>query len=353
MIEELLKLNHVPAVKKPNYIKIPCTAFNMDEDGAKQFNKFYRWVKGKYSGQLVRTPSGGICIKRNKFIPPAWDIRTTRSCVELTIIIKEGMWRLQFRTLPKFRDDNGKSMYGSTAFKIFKQTCKEFGVDLDDYVIENGEEVKKEITAAPVKLYYPNYSNKTLKNVHHLDFHSSYPTGLINTHPEFKEAVEYMYERRHEDNDKFKLVLNATIGYMQSTSSCKARWAHLAKDAIHDNNRRIEEMTKKLEKAGCVVISYNTDGIWYAGRVYHDEQEGKGLGQWENDHINCTFRAKSAGSYEFIENGKYHPVVRGSTVLERTKPRSDWEWGDIYKDSAEPLLYVWTEEGLMREGNLL
>lgn len=353
MLKELLKLKHSLITRKVNYIKIPCTAFNMNDEGASIFNKYFRWIKEiKEFNKIVRTPSGGISIERRNFKPPMWDVRATKSLIELTIILKEGCWRLQFRTIPKATDE-GNTLYGSTCFKIFKSKCLEYGIDLDTYVISNGEEVKKEIESPMIKLERPVYKDKTIENVHHLDFHSSYPTGLINTHPEFKEAIEWMYEHRKEDNNKFKLVLNATIGYMQSLDCCDARWAHLSRDAIKNNNDRIREMAQKLRDSGRVVVSYNTDGIWYKGDVYHDANEGKTLGTWENDHINCTFRAKSAGSYEFIEDGKYTPVVRGFTRLDTVKERKYWSWGDIYRIDAAPLVYRWTENGIVRDGLVL
>lgn len=352
MLKELLKLKHSPITKKVNYIKIPCTAFNMNDEGASLFNKYFRWIKEKGFNRIVRTPSGGISIERRNFKPPMWDVRATKSLIELTIVIKEGCWRLQFRIIPK-ETDGGNTLYGSTSFKIFKQKCLEYGIDLDNYIISNGEEVKKEIERPLIQLERPTYKDKVFENVHHLDFHSSYPTGLINTHPEFKEAIEWMYEHRKEDNGKWKLVLNATIGYMQSLDCCDARWAHLSRDAINDNNKRIREIADKLRESGRIVISYNTDGIWYKGEVYHDDNEGKQLGTWENDHINCTFRAKSAGSYEFIENGKYTPVVRGFTRLDTVKERKYWSWGDIYRIDAAPLVYRWTENGIVRDGLVL
>lgn len=353
MLNELLKLKHSSITRKVNYIKIPCTAFNMNDEGASIFNKYYRWIKErKEFNKIIRTPSGGISIERRNFKPPMWDVRANKACIELTIILKEGCWRLQFRTTHKETDTN--NLYGSTCFKLFKSKCLEYGIDLDDYIIDNGEEVKKEIEKPLIKLEKEIYRNKTLENVHHMDFHSSYPTGLINTHPEFKEAIEWMYEHRKADNNKWKLVLNATIGYMQSLDCCDAKWAHLSRDAIKDNNDRIREMAQKLRDSGRVIISYNTDGIWYKGDVYHDENEGKYLGTWENDHINCTFRAKSAGSYEFIEDGNYHPVVRGQTTLDTQKPRSEWSWGDIYQEEANVLIYKWNEElGITRDGLVL
>ena len=352
MLKKLLELNHSPITTKLNYIKIPCTAYQMNDDGAHTFNEVYRWIKEQGFNQIKRTPSGGISIETRNFKPPMWDLRKTKSLIELTIIIKEGCWRIQFRTIPK-KTDGGQSLYGSTCFKLFKEKCMEYGIDLDKYIIDNGEEVKKEIERPLISLGRPTYRDIVFNNVHHLDFHNSYPAGLVNTHPEFKGPVQWMYDHRKEDNNKYKLVLNATIGYMQSIDCCKARWAHLSRDAINDNNKRVQDIAHKLRSSGRVVIAFNTDGVWYQGEVYHDENEGKNLGQWENDHINCKFRAKSSGSYEFIENGEYHPVVRGQTKLDTIKPREEWAWGDIYQINAFPLIYNWTAEGITRDGVLL
>jgi hypothetical protein len=127
---------------------------------------------------------------------------------------------------------------------------------------------------------------------------------------------------------------------MQSVAGCKAKWAHLSKDAISDNNKRVLNLVERLEKAGRTVLLLNTDGIWYDGPVYHGEGEGSGLGEWSNDHIHCQFRMAGAGAYEYIEDGVYHPVIRGIPNTTKTK----WEWGDIYKEKAIPDIFMFTEE---------
>lgn len=353
--ELLLNLRHSPITRRVNYLKIPCTVYQINDEGARKFNKIYDYIRSLDNlNTIVRTPSGGISIERRNFKPPMWDLRENKACIELTIILKEGMWRIQFRVAPKDEDNHG--LYGSTCFKLFKSKCLEYGINLDDYVIDNGAEVKKEIEKPLIKLEREVYKNKTLFSVHHIDFHSSYPTGLINTHPEFKEPIEWMYKNRKLDNGKWKLVLNASIGYMQSIDCCNARWAQLSRDAIKDNNDRIRKLVDKLKASGRVIISYNTDGIWYLGEIYHDPvEEGPNLGQWENDHINCKFRAKSAGSYEFIDNdNKYTPVVRGFTKLDSVKSRDEWEWGDIYQEDANILIYKFIPNvGITRDGGKL
>ena len=51
------------------------------------------------------------------------------------------------------------------------------------------------------------------------------------------------------------------------------------------------------------------------------------------NHKNCILRFKSDGAYEFIENDKYFPVIRGKTSYEKIVPRDEWVFGDIYKGS--------------------
>lgn len=332
-LSDLLELEHAPLTLSINYLLIPVTIINIDREGAKRFNKIYNWLKTTRWSKIERTKSGGIAVGL-KLRLPAWDVRRTKTCVELTILCEEGMWRIQFRSsLPN------KALSGSKAFKLFKSILLKHGIDLNDYEISNGPEVKKTIVPAPVKLARLTYVNHTFSKAHHIDFHSSYPAGLVNTHPEFKEVIEELYEKRHENED-YKAILNYSIGFMQSITGCGARWANLSRDAIHDNNRRIAEMTVKLQDAGNVVLLYNVDGIWYAGDVYHGDGEGTGLGQWSNDHVNCKFRAKSEGAYEFIEDGVYYPVVRGIP----NEVKATWQWGDIYNEKAVPDIFTFTEE---------
>ena len=332
MIKELAQLKHTASSSRLNYLLIPVTVFDITKEGAKKFNKIFLWLKKQNLYKLERTPSGSI--KNGPHVKrPAWDIKTNHYCVELTIVMEGSAWRIQFRTkLPK-------GMSGRKAFTVFKKLLLKDGVDLESYAIENGEEVKKDIEHYLVKPYHRFYIDKTYDKAHHIDFHSSFAGGLANTHPEFRKTLEWLYENREKDEIN-KNILNFSIGYMQSIAGCKARWAHLSKDAIADNNRRVMEIVEKLEKSGRTVLLLNTDGVWYNGALYHGEGEGAGLGQWENDHVNCKFRMASAGAYEYIENKVYHPVIRGIP----NDIKTDWEWGDIYKEKAVPSIFSFTEE---------
>ena len=324
MLQELLKLKHAAPSKDINYLFIPVTNFDMTEEGAKEFNRFYLWLKQSDLKKIERTPSGGI--KKGKAcMGCAWDYTVKRNSVELTILLPQGSWRLQIRS--KLPD----SMSGRKAFTAFKRFLKKRGIDLNNYIIEDGKNVKMNIEKPLIKMGYESLANMVFEKVNHIDFHSSYAGGLAITHPEFKAPLEELYKKRNE-KEIYKNILNFSIGFMQSDSCCKARWAHLSRDAIKNNNERVKNLAEILEKKGRIILLFNTDGIWYKGPVYHGAGEGEGLGQWHNDHVNCKFRMKSAGAYEYIENGIYTPVVRGVCM----EKRESWVWGDIYSSKADP-----------------
>lgn len=332
MLNELLNLKHAPPSRKVNYLTIPVTVFNTTKEGAEEFNKFYFYIKKLELPYIQRTASGGIKNGR-KSNRPAWDFKATRNCVEVIALLPYGSWRIQFRTeLPE-------GMSGRKAFTAFKKHLRKKGIDLEDFAIENGDLVKREIEKPLIGAVRRCYYDLVFENVNHIDFHSSYAGGLANTHPEFKEILNELYNKR-EEKEEYKNILNFSIGFMQSEKCCHAKWANLSRDAIRDNNERVKKLAEILEKKGRIVLTFNTDGIWYKGAVYHGEGEGSGLGEWHNDHVNCKFRAKSAGSYEFIENGEYFPVVRGVN----NDLKKNWSWGSIYSKEAEPETFVFTEE---------
>lgn len=333
-VEQGLELNQFAA--KP-------ICFKATPEGAAKWNEVYKACINSNLNKLERAAKGSI-----KHIPSnymAYDVRTSVISGVITISLNGILYVFRIGHQSKDRNDNSKHITSYEAFAMFDEKCEEYGIDLYDYEIENGEEVKKTIPR-PYIVIFPDFigKNKTVENAHHIDFHSSYASGLANTHPEFKPVVEFFYKNR-EEHPEYKDVLNFTIGYMQSSrmKSINARLANLSKDAIEDNNKRIDDLTKRLLANGNEIIGYNTDGIWYTGDVYHGEGEGPNISQWHNDHVNCLFRAKSSGAYEFIdEDGKYYPKMRGYTKLDQKKPREEWQWGDIFKTKIEYMIF---EEG--------
>ena len=336
--------------------KIPITIFDLNDDGMKAFNEVYNYIKSdKDLTLIVRTPGGYISKDRRYFLPPMYDVRSSKSGVEITLLLEEGCWRFQFRY--NFKKE-AEAMAGKEAFQRFTSKLKSISnIDIWDYKTADGIEYKRNnaptyIIDVDESLNRPTNSIDealTWENVHHLDFHNSFPAGLANTCPEFRKTIEFFYNNR-KSHPEYKGVLNSLIGVMWSEHFYGACFSPLAIAAINDNNNRLMEITKRLEESDRVPLLWNTDGIWYAGDVYHGEGEGNNLGEWENDYINCKLRIKSKGAYEFmgteIKTGeiKYKPVIRGQTNLDKIKPRESWQWGDIFSKEAVVNEYGFNEE---------
>ena len=340
-------MEHCP-IRYPdiNYLHIPVTLLVPTEEHAELFNKILAELKNDDEYSLItRTQSGGICKTIDKLLIPSYDYIPTKNSAEITILDIEGMWRIQFRA--NIFEEDGKKLSGRNAFTCFKGLLSKNGINLDDYAVENGLEIKEEIENPMIGMENIAYKDCTFEGVNHIDFHNSYPAGLVNTHPEFYKVIKTCYDKR-KTKPVYKAILNFSIGFMQS-KWCSYKYATLSRDAINDNNKRMRELSAKLQESGRIILAYNTDGIWYKGDVYHSDGEGDDLGQWSNDHINCKFRMKSDGAYEYIEDGKYVPVVRGYTKLDRIKSRDKWEWGDIYQ--ADIITFFTTENGIIYKEN--
>ena len=314
---------------KPTYLKF-CV------EDVDVFKEIYKKLKNSNLNTIKRTKSGAIAKGARAMCNDyAWDVIRSTSTSRITVTLKGYIF--VFNLGAKHKEE-----IEITPSKAFKTLVNEFsndGIDFHSYAIENGLEIKKTIPAPMISM---THIDETLYNVHHIDFHNSYPSGLANTHPELRTTIERLYNKRKENN-VYKLVLNQSIGCMHSLKfPWKAQWAHLAKDAIEDNNKRVSLLAFQLEITGREIIGFNVDGIWYKGDIYHGDGEGDKLGEWHNDYTNCQFRAKSPGVYEFICNGKYYPKVRGTTTYEAIVPKSEWKWGDIYNGAVEK--FKWDDE---------
>lgn len=329
--EELCKkYKHGPVTLKPNKLDMPLNIIPNTEEGMQEFNEIVDCIHSiEEIGHTPMTKSGGISFKTPDWIH-TYNIKANKSSIEILLLAKYD-FRWEFRRDFK-KDKDGIS--GRAAFTQFSKICKEFNINIDDLRISTEEGLEtKETIPSPLIDVDETILHQTLENVHHIDFHSAYMSGIAINYPQLREPVEYIFNKR-KDPDKsalYKAILTHTYGYMQSEySPIYYQFSHLSKSAMVWCRAYLEEITKRLILTGRKVIMHNTDGVWYQGEIYHGEGEGKGIGQWENDHINCKYRARSKGIYEYIEDGKYTVVARGRYELDKMKPREEWEWGDIY-----------------------
>ena len=85
-------------------------------------------------------------------------------------------------------------MTGRKAYVTMRREFKKDGVNLEDYAVDNGGWIKEnEIEPPMIKATEYLQFGKTYENVHHLDFHSSYPGGLANHYPEMRKTIERIY----------------------------------------------------------------------------------------------------------------------------------------------------------------
>lgn len=312
---------------KKNYLSI---AGNIED-----VNQLYQLLyEGEQEGdvfQIVYTPKGYI----SKWMP-----QHNLCCYSCTIVndshknLKGIILNVLIHTtLYKFWIGSFKSSgkhKGVPSFNKFYELCEEAGINLKDYIVENGEEVKSQIEKPIIRFYYP-YLKKEIKNVHHLDLHSAWPSSIIKKHPEFKPIFEKLYS-------KSKDYCNLAVGMMQSKNLpyTKAKLpafslSNLAKDGINGCNEIIHQLSEEMYNAGCEIIGYNTDGIWYSGPVFHNKDEGRDFGNWRNDHINVTLYPYSDGTYYYEDEEGFHPVARGYYEADKLYSRDEWTKDIFFK----------------------
>lgn len=350
----IMEFTHVSIHRRNeiNYFRIPTNIFSFNTEGMNIFNNVIEYFENQYGtmNKIVWTKSHGISVTKQNLRLPAWDIIETKTRIELVIITMDFCARFQMTCHAKQVDDlEGKRIGGRQAFLTFRKICERFGVNLADYVVDNGKEIKEELNNPTYKpmagVLVDAKAGKTYFNVHHLDLNSSYMSGIAVKYEGLCEVIKHIYNNRKQPGKDliYKAILTHTYGYFQSQYCTLGghgyALANLSKAALEYNNAYINELVEALKASGRRVLFINTDGIWYQGEIYEDEEMGfgEGLCKWKTDYRDCQFRVQGSGSYEIIgtdvKTGKtgYKPFQKGYTKLDRVKPRSEWTWGDIYK----------------------
>lgn len=206
---------------------------------------------------------------------------------------------------------------------------------------EHKDELRIFITITPKaeinKTYYSFFDDIIV----HFDLNSAYPAAVKEAIPESAAYWDNLYELKQQGDELAKKRLNYPIGASYSLNIRGYRCPMIRYYAVTGCNRHLINLASVVNIFGKVLL-FNTDGFWailnrkdinkiVAMANQRGETFGEGLGQWKIDHNVDKFRIKSRGAYEYVEEGKYHPVIRGRSVLDRIKPREDWQWGDIYQ----------------------
>lgn len=343
------KLNHWVYKGYINKLQFPRLVLPCNEEGMKFWNNLVDVLPKKKYDRPIRTKSGGI-----KQLPRSgWFIEGSKN--EKTLIYMDFLgddligFRISFGCSAKIND---LGITGRGAYFTMKSEFKKDNIDLDDYAIENGKEIKEEIKKPMIQLGTFAEKDTIYTNVSHIDLHSAYPSGIVAKYPELRPTIERIYNNRKksEKDQKLKLTMDAAIGYFQSEYCAinhnRYALANLAKAGVNWCYDTINELANELRNQGKMILAFNTDGIWYVDdqNDFRSEMIGDGLGKAAIDHANCKIRFKSKGCYEYVENDQYHPVLRGQTALDRIKSRDQWKWGDIYQENAKIQCYRLDEQ---------
>lgn len=335
------------SLKEINYLRISSNYVSFDV-----FNDFCKdlvsRMKDYHYSPFEMTRSGGISKKSKGYGVCRYILRSNKtSLVELIVRDERGTTRIMYlntlsgrEVMFKKNKKEGVVLSGKRALGILIDELKKDGIDLYDYQVskEEGETIHnkdKVMNPRLIKVLDENVIDKELENCHHLDLNSAYPAGLVKHYPEFKTTITRLFDKR-KDIPEYKQVLNLSIGVMESKIT-GYKWNKLAYNSHEWTNNQIYKVMSLINKRGYKPLLLNTDGIWYQADQPLDIEDSNELGGWKHDHKQCKLRVKSSGSYEFIENSVYTPVQRGSTLLDRSKPRELWKWGDIYQEDAKKI----------------
>lgn len=343
---EIYKGQHFEFLKYDQYVRNP-KIINHIVENKDTINNLYLLLKNSKLATILRNPKGSIARHNIHHAAGAWDVQEIYTAknvfkgIIITVIVKGYVFVFKCGTF----SFNNNQLSGYKCFAKFATACKNNNVDLQKYATDDGLAVKAKIESPIIQMWQ---TLQVLDNVHHIDLNQAWPSQVCAVYPEFKPVFA---ELRQKD----KLIADIALGFCQS-EHINYKYAELAKIGINGCNKQIKSILEKLIENDFEIIGINTDGIWYKdktsqNRLYHDEDEGTGLGQWKTDHKNCTFCAYSDGQYWFEENGKFNVRARGYYSYEQIKPRENWNREDFDKAMYTQVVINWNrDEGFIIYG---
>lgn len=332
------------------YNKRNTIKFTMEDDGMEKWKSIINYLEEYHqeNENQLTISSKGYPLIRNKCLN-GWNVYHSAAGSKLYIHMRDKGYLCFTISVGNTRAKDAKnedpeSVSGGKGFTIFTDELSKDGVNIEGYASKDGYEWKKKIPKALIQYCMGDISDMIFEDIHHIDINSAYMAGIAKANPTLAPTIERIYRLRKE-HPEYKAVLTNSQGYMQSICTHFV-YSKLAYDGVSYCRDAVIKLAAELAMHGREPLLYNTDGIWYKGDVYHGPNEGTELGQWKNDYTHCKFRAKTPGSYEFLCDGKYYPKQRGKTLLDDIKPRSQWEWGDIYRVEANKT------KGFIRKGHI-
>lgn len=244
-----------------------------------------------------------------------------------------------FKFWPGYRPDRVAGVTGSEALTELRRQGVEW---IGPYLLNNKQKIQeiKETILKPLICLDEGrlagedviYQKRPGISILHIDINNAYPAGVAAYIPESKKTWERIYEQKKKGDPKAKAIANLSIGAAQSLRIRGYVAPMLAYYGIKWTIEQLLIAAATIRSISGMVLCYNTDGLWFVipdSRLSQLQEKldfGNELGQWKIDHNVERIRFKSAGSYEYTEDGIYHAVVRGIPLY----ISNTFVWGDIF-----------------------
>lgn len=249
-----------------------------------------------------------------------------------------------------FKDKSGKMINAITEFRKFVNKIPQ----LLNY--KDPEEFDSVTWNIASKIFYdetedetfnrieaPELINKELEHVWSLDLNSAFGSALIKEVPETESYIEQLYYSRKEKPEN-KQIISSLVGMLGSPYTAQLKglelkehaWSQLRFNILKRISDELELTCCILRANGAKILMKKTDSIKFIYPGHYLPKEiilGPYIGQWKIEFQDCKFRMRGIGAYEIYDpyTEKYEVKLSGKTTLDLLKPRTEWQWGDIYQ----------------------
>lgn len=162
-------------------------------------------------------------------------------------------------------------------------------------------------------------------------------------HEALKEAFQYCYDHRKEDDDN-KKIMNATIGYFHRNNN--PALSMMAAIIILRCNVDMIRRCKQLTSEGNIVLFIATDSIAWMGNLSSVATDEKHLGTFTYEGKDIEFMGISSKAYQWVDsNGKCITKYSGMKKEESAKLKFG-ELTKVYKGDGRRKRYQYDKKAM-------
>lgn len=306
------------------FLKLETTIEPIYTHSLDEFNSYVE--KYKTNNQIILTKSGNISQANLRNLPCS---RTWKRGNRMEFQYIDG--KQQIRVLYAIHYDNESDKDEKISYEALN-----YFKGLMDIIPTDDEEQDVEFFTCPENkesAYYNyvdnRYTNITLDHCYSLDRNNSFMASMLEEYPQTKEWVERYYRERcmkkgQPDYDRFKVYGSIFVGWLNNPKyHRKKAWMRI----VSNSNKKVHELRKAIEKAGCTILLVNTDAVKFIG--HYDYENNLELGGFKYEWMDTKMYIKAVKSYAYLDKGKWRFKQAGKCKLDFIKPREEWTLDDF------------------------